>query len=149
MKWPARRGDSLLAKAMGLPVVAVTSLDHGRATASRHPSGRKLAEIADITVDNCSPAGDAAVAIDGVPYKVGPTSSIGAIAVVNALKCRTAELLAERGVTPVVLTSPHFVGSAEGEQQLERVYDEYFRRIRAAYDADGAIPVPESWETAV
>jgi len=41
------------------------------------------------------------------------------------------------------------VGSAEGEQQLERVYDEYFRRIRAAYDADGAIPVPESWETAV
>jgi len=138
---------ALLAKAMGLPVVAVTSLDHGRATASRHPSGRKLAEIADITVDNCSPAGDAAVDIEGVPYKVGPTSSIGAIAVVNALKCRTAELLAEGGVTPVVLTSPHFVGSAEGEQQLERVYDEYFRRVRAAYDGDGAIAVPESWET--
>jgi uncharacterized phosphosugar-binding protein len=139
---------ALLAKAMGLPVVAVTSLDHGRATASRHPSGKKLAEIADITVDNCSLVGDAAVDIAGVPYKVGPTSSIGAIAVVNALKCRTAELLAERGVTPVVLTSPHFVGSAEGEEQLERVYDEYFRRIRAAYDADGAIPVPESWQAA-
>jgi len=64
--------------------------------------------------------------------------------VVNALKARTAELLAERGVTPVVLTSPHFVGSAEGEQQLERVYEEYFRRVRQAYDADGALPIPES-----
>lgn len=135
---------ALLARTMGLPVVAVTSLDHGRATASRHPSGRKLAEIADVTVDNCSPAGDASVDIEGVAYRVGPTSSIGAIAVVNALKARTAELLAERGKPPVVLTSPHFVGSAEGEQQLERVYADYFRRVRQVYDADGAIPVPES-----
>jgi uncharacterized phosphosugar-binding protein len=139
---------ALLAKAMGLPVVAVTSLDHTNATPSRHPSGQKLAEIATITIDNCSPAGDAVTDIEGVPYKVGPVSSIGAIAVVNALKTRTAELLAERGVQPVVLTSPHFVGSSEGEEQLERVYDEYFRRIKRAYDADGAIPVPESWESA-
>ena len=109
---------------------------------SRHPSGKKLADIADVTIDNCSPAGDASVDIAGVPYKVGPTSSIGAIAVVNSLKARTAELLAERGVTPVVLTSPHFTGSDEGERQLERVYDEYFRRVRQVYDADGAIPVP-------
>src|SRR4051794_4727242 len=77
---------ALYAKAMGLPVVAVTSVEHGTATASRHPSGRKLMEVADVTVDNCSPPGDAAVEIEGLPYRVGPTSSIGAIAVVNALK---------------------------------------------------------------
>lgn len=139
---------ALLAKAMGLPVVAVTSLAHTRATDSRHPSGRKLADIADVTIDNCSPAGDAATDIEGLPFKVGPVSSIGAIAVVNALKTRTAELLVERGVAPVVLTSPHFVGSAVGEEQLERVYEEYFRRVKRAYDSNGAIPVPESWEEA-
>jgi uncharacterized phosphosugar-binding protein len=137
---------ALLAKAMGLPVVAVTSLAHTRATVSRHPSGRKLADIADITIDNASPPGDAAVDIAGVPYKVGPVSSIGAIAVVNALKARTAELLVARGVVPVVLTSPHFVGDAGGEEQLERVYDEYFRRVKRAYDAEGALSVPASWE---
>jgi uncharacterized phosphosugar-binding protein len=137
---------ALLVKAMGLPVVAVTSLQHTNATPSRHPSGRKLAEIADISVDNCSPAGDAATDIEGIPYRVGPVSSIGAIAVVNALKTRTAELLVERGVVPTVLTSPHFVGSAEGEEQLERVYEEYFRRVKRAYDSEGALPVPESWE---
>jgi uncharacterized phosphosugar-binding protein len=137
---------ALLVKAMGLPVVAVTSLEHGRATGSRHPSGRKLADVADVTIDNRSPAGDAAVEISGIPYRVGPTSSIGAIAVVNALKVRTAELLVERGVVPVVLTSPHFVGSTEGEEQLERVYHDYFRRVRQVYDPDGALPVPETWE---
>jgi uncharacterized phosphosugar-binding protein len=138
---------ALLVKEMGLPVVAVTSLQHTRATPSRHPSGRKLAEIADITIDNGSPPGDAATDIDGLPFRVGPVSSIGAIAIVNALKTRTAELLTERGCPPVVLTSPHFVGSQVGEEQLERVYEEYFRRIRRAYDADGALPVPaSSWD---
>jgi uncharacterized phosphosugar-binding protein len=137
---------ALLAKAMGLPVVAVTSMQHTRATPSRHPSGRKLAEIADITIDNCSPPGDAAIEIDRVPFKVGPVSSIGAIAIVNALKTRTAELLVDRDVIPTVLTSPHFVGSEVGEAQLEEVYEEYFRRVRSAYDADGAIDVPASWD---
>jgi uncharacterized phosphosugar-binding protein len=136
---------ALYARAMGLPVVAVTSIEHGNATASRHSSGQKLMEVADITIDNCSPPGDAAVEIEGLPYRVGPTSSIGAIAVVNAMKVATAEKLVARGAPPVVLTSPHFVGSEEGEQQLERVYAEYFRRIRRAYDPDGAIPVPATY----
>jgi uncharacterized phosphosugar-binding protein len=136
---------ALYARAMGLPVVAVTSVEHGNATESRHSSGRKLMEVADITIDNCSPPGDAVVEIPGVPFKVGPTSSIGAIAVVDALKCATAEKLVARGVTPTVLTSPHFVGSSVGDDQLERVYEEYFRRIRRAYDPVGAIPVPEHY----
>jgi uncharacterized phosphosugar-binding protein len=133
---------------MDVPVVAVTSLQHTAATPSRHPSGRKLAEAADVTIDNCSPPGDAATAIEGIPFRVGPVSSIGAIAVVNALKTRTAELLVERGVVPTVLTSPHFVGSEVGEAQLERVYEEYFRRIKRAYDGEGALPVPEKWDGA-
>jgi uncharacterized phosphosugar-binding protein len=137
---------ALLVKRMGLPVVAVTSLGHTRATPPRHPSGRKLAEIADVTIDNGSPPGDAVTDIEGLPFKVGPVSSIGAIAVVNALKTRTAELLVERGVVPVVLTSPHFVGTSEGEEQLERVYEEYFRRVKRAYDSDGALPVPAGWD---
>ena len=136
---------ALYAKKMGLPVVAVTSVDHGGATYSRHSSGRKLMDIADITIYNCSPAGDAVVEIPGVPFRVGPSSSIGAIAVVDTIKVLTAEMLVERGVVPVVLTSPHFVGSTAGEEQLERVYDEYFRRIRPAYDGEGAIPVPADW----
>ncbi len=137
---------ALYARKMRLPVVAVTSFDHSRATPSRHPSGNKLMEVADVAIDNCSPAGDAATEIEGLPYRVGPVSSIGAIAVVNALKAATAEKLVARGKPPAVLTSPHFVGQAEGEEQLERVYEEYFRRIGRAYDPEGAIPVPAGYD---
>lgn len=138
---------ALYASTMGLPVVAVTSADHESATESRHSSGCKLTDIADIVIDNGSPAGDAAVEIEGVPYPLGPTSSIGALAVVNALKVATAEKLVAKGVTPVVLTSPNLADNNVGDDQLEEVYKEYFRRIKRVYDADGALEVPEKYET--
>ncbi len=128
---------ALGAKARGLPVIAVTSVAHADATSSRHSSGKKLKDIADVTIDNCSPPGDAVVDIPGLQYKVSPTSSIGALAVVNALKARTAELLMEQGVEPVVLTSPHFVQrEQEAKEQLQRVYQEFKRRKRKIFGRD-------------
>lgn len=125
---------ALQAKARGLPVIAVSSLAHAASTVSRHSSGRKLAEVVDVTIDNCTPPGDAVVDIPGLKYKVSPTSTIGATSVVNALKARTAELLVARGVEPVVLTSPHFADRPEeAEEQLQRVYKEFKRRKRMIF----------------
>ena len=56
-------------------------------------------------IDLCTPAADALVAIDGLADPVGPGSSIAAVAVVNEIKVRTAELLVARGAMPPVLTS--------------------------------------------
>lgn len=129
---------ALQARRRGLPVIAVTSLDHARSTISRHSSGKKLFEVADVTIDNCTPAGDAVIALEGLKYRVCPTSTIGAVAVVNALKARTAELLLARGVEPVVLTSPHFADRPEeAEQQLQRVYNEFRRRKRMIFGREG------------
>lgn len=122
---------AIRARERGMPVIAVTSVAHADATISRHSSGLKLKDIADVTIDNCVVPGDAAVAIEGLPHKVGPTSTVAAIAVVNALKCRTAELAIALGYTPVVLPSPHFVESeAEARAQVKRVYAEFKRRKR-------------------
>jgi uncharacterized phosphosugar-binding protein len=128
---------ALQAKARNLPVIAVTSVAHAESTVSRHSSGRKLREVADVTIDNCTPPGDAVVDIPGLKYKVSPTSTIGATAVVNALKARTAELLVARGTPPVVLTSPHFADRPEeAEEQLQRVYKEFKRRKRMIFGRD-------------
>ncbi len=125
---------ALQAKARGLQVIAVTSMDHTRSTISRHSSGKKLFEVADVTIDNCTPAGDAVIDLEGLKYKVSPTSTIGAVAVVNALKARTAELMLAQGVEPVVLTSPHFADRPEeAEAQLQRVYREFKRRKRMIF----------------
>ena len=121
----------------GLPVIAVTSLAHAQATVSRHSSGKKLSEVADVTIDNCTPAGDAVIDLDGLKYRVSPTSTIGAVAVVNALKARTAELMLAKGVEPIVLTSPHFADHPqEAEEQLQRVYREFKRRKRMIFGRD-------------
>ena len=128
---------ALGAKARGLPVIAVTSVAHADSTISRHRSGKKLKDIADIVIDNCTPPGDAVVELEGLKYKVSPTSTIGATAVVNALKARTAELMLAKGVEPVVLTSPHFVeNEQEAKDQLQRVYAEFKRRKRMIYGRD-------------
>jgi len=128
---------ALQARARGLPVMAVTSLAHARSTVSRHSSGKKLYEVANVTIDNCTPAGDAAIDLEGLKYRVGPTSTIGAVAIVNALKVRTAELMLEKGSPPVVLTSPHFADRPEeAQEQLQRVYKEFKRRKRMIYGRD-------------
>jgi uncharacterized phosphosugar-binding protein len=134
---------ALYVKQMGIPLVAVTSIDHARSVASAHPSGAKLIDVADVVIDNGSLAGDAAVDIEGLGHRVGPTSTIGAIAAVNAIKVATAEKLVARGAPPVVLSSHHTGDRQAGEDQLEAVYEDYFRRIGRAYDPVGALPVPE------
>jgi uncharacterized phosphosugar-binding protein len=128
---------ALKAKERGMPLIAVTSVAHADATVSRHRSGKKLKEIADVVIDNCTPPGDAVVKLDGLKYNVSPTSTIGAATIVNALKARTAELMLQKGVEPIVLTSPHFADRPdEAEQQLKRVYSEFKRRKKMIYGRD-------------
>ena len=117
------------AKARGMKLMAITSLAHQQVTASRHSSGRKLGEIADVVLDNCTPPGDALVRVESVPYPVGPGSTIGAISIINALKCQVAENLAARGIQPDALPSPHFVGDAKAETEFERVLKAYHQRL--------------------
>ena len=78
-----------------MPVVAVTSLDHGRATASRHPSAGSCGDRRHRHRQREHQPGTRRSTIEGLPHKVGPSSSIGAIGVVNMLKTRTAERLIE------------------------------------------------------
>ena len=120
------------AKAQGLPVIAVSSIAHSCASTSKHASGKRLFEVADLTIDNCNPPGDAVVEISDLASPVGPTSSIGTLAIVNAIKCQVAELLTGRGKPPVVLTGAHFLGPEESAKQIERAYDDYKARVRGS-----------------
>ena len=54
---------ALEAKRQNLPVMAVVSVDHCNASAALHSSGKKLTDLADIVIDNCTPAGDALVRV--------------------------------------------------------------------------------------
>jgi uncharacterized phosphosugar-binding protein len=124
---------ALGAKRRELPVIAVLSLEHCLATPPRHSSGKRLPDIADVTIDNGTPGGDALVTIEGLSDPVGPGSTIGAVAVANALKCLVADRLTRLGQPPLVLTSSFFVGIEAAARRFEACYDEYRARIRRVY----------------
>ena len=114
----------------GMPVIAVTTLAHSRLAPAKHPSGKRLFEIADVVIDNCGAPGDALVTVPGLEEPVGPGSSIGGIAVANALKCAVAERLAALGQPPLVITSDVFVGAERSQELFEASYRDYRRRVR-------------------
>ena len=132
---PARPGDVLLltstsgrnavivdmalrAREKGIRTIGITSLAYTRSVDSRHPSGRKLADLCDVVIDNAAPAGDAAVAIAGFPQRVGPLSSLTGVAIVNAIAAETVAQLVARGVVPPVFMSANVDGGDEHNARL-------------------------------
>jgi uncharacterized phosphosugar-binding protein len=124
---------ALEARRLNMPVIAVVSVDHCTASPAVHSSGKKLIDIADIVIDNCTPAGDAVVRVPGLEDPVGPGSTIGAAAVTNALKCRIAEKLTALGKPPIVLTSSYFIGGEASKKRFDDCYDDYRARIQKVY----------------
>jgi uncharacterized phosphosugar-binding protein len=124
---------ALTAKKKGLPVIAVVSLEHCLASTPAHTSGKRLPDVADVTIDNGAPGGDAMVSVPGLEDPVGPASTVGGAAVVNTVKCLIAERLTRIGRPPIVLTSSYFLGSVASRERFETCYDEYRRRMRRAY----------------
>jgi len=77
------------------------------------------------------------VTIDGLDTPVGPGSTIGAVAIVNAIKVRTAELLTEAGAMPPVITRASVVGAERSRALFDEAYREHARRIAHAIDQSG------------
>jgi uncharacterized phosphosugar-binding protein len=117
------------ARKRGMRVVAVTSLAQSLGNESRHSSGTRLIDHADVVIDLCTPVGDAMVEIEGVDTPVGPGSTLAYAAVVNEIKVQTAGLLAERGALPPVLTSGAVVGPERAAHLFEAAYQEHGRRL--------------------
>ena len=118
---------------LNLPVIAVVSQAHCEVSPSKHSSGKKLIDVADVVIDTCTPPGDAMVRIEGLDDPVGPGSTIGAAAVTNALKSVVAEKLTALGKPPLVLTSSYFIGSEASQQRFDNSYDDYRARVRRVY----------------
>lgn len=119
---------ALEAKKAGLTVIAMTSLDMSKATSSRHPSGKKLYELADYVLDNCGVPGDAAIDAPGFAYKVGPTSTMSGALLLNLLSMEIIENLIAMGVTPPTYVSQNADGGAAHNEALATKYRHRIRR---------------------
>ncbi len=121
------------AKRLGMFVVALTALAHSRASTSKHASGKRLHEVADLVLDQQAPAGDAVVWIAGLETPVAPVSSVTSCTMVNLLKAEVARRLTEIGAAPSVLTAACHLGAERAATLFEQTYDEYRRRVGVLY----------------
>lgn len=118
------------AKKRGMKVIGVTSIPHSSSTPSRHSCGKRLFELADVVIDTGVPKGDAGIDIEGLPYRVGATSTSIAIAAGQAINAVTAEIMIEQGHEPFVMVSPNTAEKAEANRINDRNYAELWRRLR-------------------
>jgi uncharacterized phosphosugar-binding protein len=119
-------GLALLAKEHGHRVIAVTSLEHTRAVTPKHPSGKRLSEVADVVIDNLAPYGDTALTLgDGIG--IGAVSSITAAFIAQLLTVGVAERLAATGTAPPIYLSAN---TPEGDDHNHRLEERYGDRLR-------------------
>jgi uncharacterized phosphosugar-binding protein len=124
------------ARRRGLRVIGVTSVAQSMSSAPEPGTGTRLLDEADLVIDLCSPHADALVDIVGVETPIGPGSTIAAVAIVNCIKVRTAQLLAERGAMPPAITRASVVGAERSRELFDAAYREHARRLARAIIRD-------------
>lgn len=117
------------ARQAGIKTVAVTSIAQNRDGFPTHSSGTTLIDHVDLALDLCTPIGDALVDVPNLETRVGPGSTITAIAIVNEIKVQTADLLVRSGFTPPVITSSSVIGPERSKTLFDAAYAEHARRI--------------------
>jgi uncharacterized phosphosugar-binding protein len=120
---------ALRAKELGLKVVACGSARGFQGHASRHSSGKNVFEIADVVVDNCTDAADAAVAIPNHQDKIAPVSTIAFVTLVWMIIATVAEILVGQGVKLFIHPSHNLPGDTTAHQRLDEALHEYKRRL--------------------
>jgi uncharacterized phosphosugar-binding protein len=119
---------ALRMKQAGMTVIALTNLDQSRSAEARHPSGKRLFEVADAILDNHCPSGDAAVHIPGIPHAIGPLSTVVGAAILHSVLLEAAANLVGKGISPGVLASAN-VGNVT-PASMRQVLSAYAGRIR-------------------
>ncbi len=111
-----------LARERGIKVIGVTSREYSEAVTSRHPSGKKMHDFADIVLDNKAPKGDAVLESKGVPEKFTPVSGVTSNALLHALVAAAIEELLGRGIVPPIFLAANVDGGAEHNARLLAQY---------------------------
>ena len=113
------------AKQFGLTVVALTSVEYCKSVESLHKSGKRLFECADFVIDNCAPAAEAMLEIEGVDVRFAAASGISAAVALWSVCAQAVEsLMKEHGITPSILKSENFADGPEYNRRMKERYAE-------------------------
>ncbi|MDT7800131.1 MAG: hypothetical protein QOI78_3564 [Actinomycetota bacterium] len=118
---------ALLTKQRGHHLIAITSTEHTARVSPRHPSGRRLAEIADVVLDNGAPYGDALLPLPGGGTVCAVSSVTNALLAQLVVAEVVRRMDAAGQVAPIYL-SANVPGGDEHNITLESRYAGRIRR---------------------
>lgn len=119
----------LIAKERGLTVIAITSLQNRRQAKAKHSSGKTLADVADIVIDNGAPPEDSIIRLPGWPEPVAASSTVTVLCISMALVAETARVLNERGIHAPTFVSPNVMQDPDHNLKVYDAYRELRRKI--------------------
>lgn len=108
------------AKKMGIKVIAMSSMSYAKSVDAVHSSGKKLYEMVDLTLDNCAPAAEAMLDVEGVEAKFAAASGLASSYILWSVTAVVLEELQNRGKTPLLLKSANFPGGNEYNDTVVR-----------------------------
>jgi uncharacterized phosphosugar-binding protein len=120
---------AMIAKENGLKVVAITSLQNYKINKPRHSSGKKLADVADVAIDNGAAPEDSLIHLEGWEEPVAASSTVTVLCISMALVAQTASLLAGRGVHIPTFVSPNVLAEPDHNKKVYDLYKEFRRKI--------------------
>jgi uncharacterized phosphosugar-binding protein len=112
----------------GVKVIAITNLEQSLASTATHSSGKRLCELADVTIDNCVPKGDALLSLPGMDTRLGPSSTVAGAAIINSIIVEAVAELLQSGELVPVLPSANVEGVTE--KTLRDILGRYKGRIK-------------------
>jgi uncharacterized phosphosugar-binding protein len=116
-----------LVKERGHRLIAITSFTQTADVDSRHPSGAKLIDHADVALDNGAPYGDAVLPLPGGGTACA-VSSITAALLAQLVVAEVVRRLLQAGEAPPVYVSANVPGGYEHNSTLEARYAGRIRR---------------------
>jgi len=111
---------------MGIKVIAFISMEYAVQVDPVHSSGQKLYEFATLTMDNCAPAAEAMLDVEGIEAKFAAASGIASNYIMWSLTSVAVEKLLEMGITPGILKSANFPGGNDYNKNIvEPQYEKF------------------------
>lgn len=110
----------------GITVIALTSMVYASKVDPVHESGKKLHEFVTLALDNCAPAAEAMLEVEGLEAHFAASSGIASDYIMWSLTSVCVEKMLSDGFTPGILKSANFPGGNDyNKQVIEPHYDEF------------------------
>jgi len=112
---------ALAAKQRGMIVIAVIALAYA-STVAPGPSGKRLADVADIVIDNQGVPGDALVEMGNSGLRTGPSSTVAGAFILNAILTEVAWRLTDMDGEAPIYVSANMPNAAAHNAALVQQY---------------------------